>query len=432
MTPGHPGSGPASTPQVAVPRPPRPRWGYRATLFQVRQPAFWVFVALLILTGLVTLLEQRTFAAMAPIGWLMSWVLLALYAVPVGLLIYLLDLYEREPLSLVFGAFLWGAVIATTLASIANFGWGLVVLGAGGRGLANRWTPALTAPFVEETIKGAGVVMIYLIARREIDDTMDGFVYGAMIGLGFAVVEDIFYFIARFGGSPGAVLVGFFVRVIAAGLYSHILWSGLTGIGVAFFVSRREEAGLGHRFGVAAGLFLLAVAGHFLWNAPWLDFFPRQVASVGDLLQFVWASAVKGLPLLAVVVAMVWLARRREHRWLRAALATEVGGEGILQEELAALSAPATRRRARRTMGARAGSAAADLLKRLQREQINLAMIASRVPEHDHPDLVNQRRYCRALRESVVRTMAGPPAPPPATGVPPPPPPGAPAPPLPP
>jgi protease PrsW len=406
--------------------PTRPRWGFKTSLFQIRQPAFWFFVVLLFLTGLVTLAEQTAFLAVAPGGWVLSWFLLVLYAVPIFLLVYFLDLYEREPLSLVFGAFLWGAVVATALAGIGNVGWGLVVLLAGGGEFAARWTAALTAPFVEEILKGAGVVMIYLIARREVDDTMDGFVYGAVAGLGFAVVEDVFYFIARFGGSPGAVLVGFFARVIAGGLYSHVLWSALCGMGIGYFVGRRGEASPARRLGVAFGLFLAAVAGHFLWNSPLLDFFPRRLSSGGALLQVVWASAVKGLPLLAVVGVMVVLARRREHRWLRAALTSEVGREGILTEEMAVLSNPRRRRRARRDIGRRAGPTAASMAKRLQKAQIDLAMIATRVFRDDHPDLLNQRRYCRALREALVVSMS--PLPPPPR--PPPPPssePGAPA-----
>jgi protease PrsW len=395
----------------ALPR--RPRWGHQTSLFQIRQPAFWFFVVLLILTGLITLLEQTAFLVEAPGGWLLSWFLLALYGVPIFLLVYFLDLYEREPLSLVFGAFLWGGVVATALAGIGNVGWGLVVLVAGGGEFAARWSAALTAPFVEEILKGAGVVMIYLIARREVDDTMDGFVYGAMAGLGFAVVEDVFYFIVRFGGSAEAVLLGFFVRVIASGLYSHVLWSGLVGIGVGYFVGRKGEASLTRRLWVALGLFLAAVVGHFLWNSPLFDLFPPRLSTGVALLQVLGAAAVKGFPLLVVVGMMVALARRREHRWLRAALVSEVGREGILEEEVAVLSNPRRRRRARRELRLRAGPGAAAMLKRFHKAQVNLAMIATRAPGDDHPDLLNQRRYCRALREALVVSMSPLPPPPP-------------------
>ena len=107
--------------------------------------------------------------------------------------------------SLVAAAFLCGARSRPRRCRrSANGGWGLTVARLGGPEFAARWTAALTAPFVEETLKGCGVVMIYLIARDEIDDVMDGFVYGAVCGLGFAIVEDVFYFMSVFGGSrPG-------------------------------------------------------------------------------------------------------------------------------------------------------------------------------------------------------------------------------------
>ena len=83
---------------------------------------------------------------------------------------------------------------------------------------------------------------------------MDGFVYGAVCGLGFAVVEDVFYFMGVFGGQPDGVLQGFFVRVVASGLYSHVLYTGLVGMGIGYVVSRRATRPLGRRCGSLAGL----------------------------------------------------------------------------------------------------------------------------------------------------------------------------------
>jgi hypothetical protein len=113
------------------------------------------------------------------------------------------------------------------------------------------------------------------------------------------------------------------------------------------------------------------------------------------------AAAVKGLPLLGFVAAAVVLARRREERWLRQALADEVGTIGVSPEELATLAEPRRRRAARREMRARAGDRAASLLGRLQREQVNLAMVRSRVAVPDDPVLLAQRDYCRSLRDAL-------------------------------
>jgi len=381
---------------------PRRGWGRQTSLFQWREPAFWLYAAIVVVTALYTVGQQQLFQKLSPSGWALSWGLLLVYGLPLFLAIYLLDLYEREPMSLVLGALVWGAVAATVLSGIANEGWGLVVARVGGPVFAAEWTAALTAPFVEETLKLSGVVLIYLIARDEMDDVMDGFVYGAMVGLGFALVEDVFYFIAIFGGTPGGVLAGFYVRVVSSGLYGHVLYTGLSGMGVAYFVSRRGEVPFARRLAVAIGLFVAAVAGHFLWNSPLLDFFPGSVDDVGDWLRIPLAAFVKGAPLLLVVVVLVRLARRRERMWLEVALRSEVDSPALSEEELRVLLDPSARRRSRREMRARAGDAAERLLKRLQKEQVNLAMVRTRVESDDAPQLIHQRALCKSLRDALL------------------------------
>jgi hypothetical protein len=52
-------------------------------------------------------------------------------------------------------------------------------------------------------------------------------------------------------------------------------------------------------------------------------------------------------------------------------------------------------------MRARAGEQAARLLGRLQREQVNLAMVRSRVGSDEDPALLRQRAMCRSLRDAL-------------------------------
>jgi protease PrsW len=249
---------------------PRPGWGYQISLFQWREPAFYVFL-LLVSVGLIrTVAEQHILRQVSPGGWVLSWgLLLPLYALPVIVAVLRLDLYEREPVSLMVGALLWGAVVATSVAGLANSGWLAVINRVAGGPFTARWGPAL-APFDEEVMKFLGVAIIYQISRAEIDDLMDGFVYGAMVGLGFPVVEDVFYFIASFGGSTGGVLAAFWVRVVASGPYGHVLYTGLSGIGLAYFVTRRSRVAFHRRLGVMIALLLVAMAAHFVWDSPLL------------------------------------------------------------------------------------------------------------------------------------------------------------------
>jgi RsiW-degrading membrane proteinase PrsW (M82 family) len=378
----------------------RPHLHHRS-LFQPREPAFWLFV---VLVGFGAFRMADVLSALSSAsrsGWALSWLLLGFYALPAFVLIYRLDLYEIEPVSLALGAFAWGAFAATWL-SLEAAGWDQVVAQVLGADAAARWGPAITAPLVEETLKGVGVVLIYLIARDEVDDVMDGFVYGALCGLGFAVVEDVLYFMAAFGGTPGGVLEGFYVRVISSGVYGHVLYTGLVGMAVGVVVTRREDTPLGRRLAMAAGLCALAVGAHALWNSPLLDVMPDEPIEGAEWLLVPLAFAVKGLPSLVLVVLALRLAHRRERRWLDAALAREVDGDGISAEELIVLREPRRRRAAVEAMRARAGRRAADLLRRLQREQVNLAMVSSRVATTGDPALVAQRDQCRSLRDALA------------------------------
>ncbi len=369
-----------------------PRWGLQIGLFQPRQPAFWLFVVALLVGGLYFVFEQVIGLALAPAGLVLSWLLMLLYVVPVFLVVRWLDLYEREPRSLVIGAFLWGALVAPTFAGFGNSFWGVVVAKLGGGEFASQWAAALTAPPVEEIYKFLGVVVLFLIARLEFDDLIDGFVYGALVGLGFTFAEDIYYFIFVFGGDVASVLEGFYVRVIASGLYGHVLYTGLAGIGLAYFVSHKADRSLAKRLAVVIGLLFLAMAGHFFWNSPIFDDLPILLYGV-----------VKGMPFLIGVALLLVLARRREHAALEGILAEEVGGPGISATELHLLRNRKARRAARSVIARQGGGGAEQALRRLQKEQLNLAMVASAVETRDDARLHQQRELVRMLRAPLLQ-----------------------------
>jgi RsiW-degrading membrane proteinase PrsW (M82 family) len=323
----------------------------------------------------------------SPQGWLLSWALLLLYIAPVVLVIRFLDSYEREPRSMMLGAFLWGFLVAPLFAGLSNDFWGVVIAKVGGADFAADWSAALTAPVVEETYKYLGIVVLFLIARTEFDDLLDGFVYGALIGLGFAVAEDLMYFIFNFGGSVDAVIQGFYLRVVLSGLYGHVTYTGIAGIGFAYFVTRRGDRSLARRTLVAGGLLLLAMGAHFFWNSPLLDSLP-------DFLYV----AVKGMPFLIGLVILLYLARKRENDDLASVLAGETGRAGLLDIEMEDLRSWRVRRRTRQKVRQAAGPAAGKLFDQLQREQLRLALVASSVDSVDDASLLAQRGRCQALR----------------------------------
>jgi RsiW-degrading membrane proteinase PrsW (M82 family) len=400
----------APTPPTPAPQPaPRPTdWTEQVSIFQPRQAAFWLFSVLLLIGGASFLDEQLTFADASTTAWLVGLVLLALYAVPVYLLINAVDLFEREPRSLLIGALLWGAIIATWLAGNINDEWASILQKLFGAEFTRTWGAALIGPGVEELLKFLGVVVIYLIARAEFDDVLDGFVYGAMVGLGFTLAEDMYYFFAHFVGQAGAsdlggLFDGFFTRIIVGGPYSHVLLTGLTGMGLAWYVTRPDIA-RGRRVLVAVLLYAAGVAAHFVWNSPLLDEILGDNPGPTDWIA--WA-AIKGLPFLILLGVLVRLAMRREQRWVRDALAEDVAGGVITAQEVDVLESLRARRVARKAVGARLGRAGEQLVARLQHAQIALA-IASTGSEPDRDArIASNRELIGTLRAQLAALPSG-------------------------
>ena len=377
-------------------RAPVGRLGHRSFV-QPREPAFWLFAAFVVYGAIRVVGTLADLSGIASSAWAVAWLLVALYAVPAFVLIYELDLYEREPVPMMLGAFAWGALAATAL-TLDSAGWSDAFAAVAGSDAAARWGAVLVTPVIEEALKGSGLVLLALIARDEIDDVMDGFVYGAVCGLGFAVVEDVVYFVAAFGGSAGAIAEGFAARVLASGLYGHVLYTGLLGMAIGLIVTRRASVPLRERLPGAVGLVALGVAGHALWNSAFLaSLYPEAPIEGSDWIRVGVAVAARGAPLALVVAVAVALAHRREWRWLASALTVAARGDAIAPEEAATLAAPGGRRRAVRRVRRRAGRTAAALLARLQREQITLAMLVDHLGPDD-PAVAEQRSRCRSLR----------------------------------
>jgi RsiW-degrading membrane proteinase PrsW (M82 family) len=148
--------------------------------------------------------------------------------------IYWIDRYEKEPLKLLGLVFFWGAVIAAAGAWLINTVLGVgVYLFTGSETAANITTGSLIAPVVEESLKGLAVLIIFLRYRYEFDSILDGIIYAAITGLGFAAIENTFY-IYNFGylenGLEGLFTLAF-VRVVLVG-WQHAFYTAFIGIGL--------------------------------------------------------------------------------------------------------------------------------------------------------------------------------------------------------
>jgi protease PrsW len=411
---GSAGSGSPAPDSLTPAGPVAPRWGSQISLIQPGQPAFWLFCLLLALGTLIFGVEQL-FMAGLPEAWLLSWALVLVYAIPVAFLIYRLDLFEREPKTMLAGALLWGGIVATSLAVVANEAWLSIMGKVTSPEFTAQWGPAFVGPGVEETLKLLGVVVLFLIASSEFDGVMDGFVYGAMIGLGFTVVEDVSYFIIAAAAIPGAadqsgpVISTFLVRVGAGGFYSHVLFTGLTGMGFAYLVTQRAVA-LPKRISGAVLCIGAGVAAHAIWNSPVTDFVLNTSGGADpSVLQWIAWATIKGLPFLILLVVLVVLATRSEERSFRAIVAGEPDPMVVTDYEMRSLGSLWARRRARSAARRLHGSRAAGIVGQLQAAQIEYAMIRSRTDSLADPALEAQRLKIRSIRAIPAATPFLPP-----------------------
>ena len=342
-----------------------------------RVPAFWVVLALLAAGAVRIAQVAGRFFAAYPIASLLALVLFGLLAVPFWYLVSELDFLEREPAALLTVAFAWGGLVATSVSIPGGTALDDLVAKLGSPHLAAAWGAAISGPTVEESAKTLGVVAIVIVARAQINSVLDGVVYGAMVGLGFQIVEDIVYALAAvsLGGGDDQVrpvIVTFLVRGFLAGLWSHTLFSALAGAGIGYLVVRREHS-RARRVGVAALAFLGAWASHVLWNSPLLS------DGLGNgTLALLGVLVLKGLPPLLLILLLVRRAHDREADFYVGQLATLGDPDLITEGELTVLGSGSRRAAARRFAAAESGSKAKICVRRLQRAQARLSVDLSR------------------------------------------------------
>lgn len=255
-----------------------------------------------------------------PAGFLAG---LLMAAVPVPFYIALsmwIDRFEPEPAGLLAIAFIWGASIAIFFAIIFNGVNEAILTSLVGDAHASMLTSVLSAPFVEELAKGAALLLLFVWRRDEFDNVTDGIIYATMIGLGFAMTENVQYYSQAFadksGVGPGAV---FFLRGIV-GPFAHPLYTSMTGIG--FGVARESDRRWVKWIAPPVGL-LAAILLHGLWNLS---------ASFG--LMFVAAYFVVMMPVFFGVCALIYFSLRREAIIIRRHLESVIAERVLSNDDL--------------------------------------------------------------------------------------------------
>src|ERR1044071_6249027 len=179
-------------------------------------------------------------------------------------LVLWIDRYEAEPVWMLATAFFWGALVAVFIAYILNTVSGTAVaLMTNSMRAGRTFGAVISAPIVEESAKALILLIFFLWKKDEFDGVIDGIVYAAMAGLGFAMTENIQYYgrAVLEGGGGGLTLV--FILRGAMAPFSHPMFTSFTGIGLGLARQSRNTAikWIAPPFGLMA-----AMSMHSIWN----------------------------------------------------------------------------------------------------------------------------------------------------------------------
>jgi protease PrsW len=290
-----------------MPRPSRYRWIIVA-----------LFLTIVAIAGSLVLLAIGLSTTID--GFLIG---LMMAVVPVPLYVAFatwVDRFEPEPPWLLATAFLWGASIAVLFAMIFNGIGEAVLTEVAGAASASMLTAVLAAPFFEELAKGGALLLLFFWRRDEFDNVTDGIIYASMVGLGFAMTENVEYYSAAAGAQGGseAGLV-FFLRGVM-GPFAHPLFTSMTGIGLG--VARES-----HRKSVKFLAPLLGLAGAMLLHAVW------NLSTNFGLVFFASYFFVMVPAFFAVIVVAIY-SLRREARIVRSHLESVVADRVLSADDV--------------------------------------------------------------------------------------------------
>lgn len=182
--------------------------------------------------------------------------------------VWWLDRFTPQPRITLTYAFAWGAVGAILLTTILGERLiAAVVTEDYSPQAAEFFAAVIQAPVVEESTKSLGLLFLLIWGRRFIAGPIDGVVYAALMGAGFAFTENILYFANAFAesqmaGESDVFWATFFLRGIMSP-FAHVSFTALCGLGLGI---AQEQRSVMLAFGWGLAGLALGMALHALWN----------------------------------------------------------------------------------------------------------------------------------------------------------------------
>lgn len=275
-------------------------------------------VALLLGLIVLVLIGFETGPLALLIGLVSATVPVPLYLV----LVLWIDRYEAEPGWMLATAFFWGALVATFFAFLINTASHVAVqLMTDSARAGQTFGAVISAPIVEESAKALILFIFFFWKKDEFDGVIDGIVYAAMVGLGFAMTENIQYYGKAVMEHGGGGLTFVFILRGALAPFSHPMFTSLTGIGLG--LSRQSRNTAVKWITPILGL-LAAISMHSIWNGSGVIF-----GGIAFFLTYV----VIMIPAFLLMLVVIILALRREGQIVREHLITDYQAGLLTQQE---------------------------------------------------------------------------------------------------
>jgi len=167
-------------------------------------------------------------------------------------LIYRYDRYEKEPLLMVLLALSLGFCAMRAVGMAEN-----LILSHLRLAPASHAPKAALVAGIEDGAKLVAVLLIACAFRRQINDPLDGIIYGTLVGLGAAVDESMLYL--SLSPPTLATLGAELTRLI-----THAMLGGVTGFAVG--IGARPDRPRTSRPMLVASCLVLSVLIHFAWD----------------------------------------------------------------------------------------------------------------------------------------------------------------------
>ncbi|WP_246956290.1 PrsW family intramembrane metalloprotease [Brachybacterium sp. Marseille-Q7125] len=319
-------------------------------------------------------------ASSSPIWWPVAAFLALMSLIVISLVMLLADRWDPQPIPLLIIAIFWGAAVSAFGSYWINTFNSLIVYAiTGSEPITNFFGPVISAPLVEESTKGLGLLLLLILARRYFNGPLDGLIYGALIGGGFAFTENIIYYTRGFEGAGVGGLV-FLVMLRGVGnIFGHAIYTSATGI-IMGYVARKW--GTIPTFIAFIPALIPGMLMHAAWNLS-ATILPGGLVS---LLLMYGTKAVIALVWLIVIGLLVW----DESRLTRVRLGDYANQGWLTHEEVNMLATWSGRREGRR-WAAQIG--AKPIMKRFIRESADLASIRQRLlADGANPKVVETER----------------------------------------